>query len=269
MAPWIIAKMPPHRQYTEAFGGAASVLLQKNRVQAEIYNDLDSELVNLFRVVRDCGQELLEKLQLTPFSRLEFEESYRSVDSPLEQARRTVVRSFLGFGSAAACGANTGFRSQTHGSGGYSGIDWRRLPTHLAAVIERLRGVVLENCEALDLLARHDAPTTLHYVDPPYVLSTRKQKNPYCSKGYRHEMKDEDHIALAAVLRGLSGMVMVSGYRCDLYRDLYRGWHRLQRKSLADGARPRLECLWFNEAAWSRIPQVNLFHGQSVEALKA
>ena len=53
LAPWIIAHFPPHRVYTEAFGGGASVLLRKGRAKSEVYNDLDSEVVNLFRVLQD------------------------------------------------------------------------------------------------------------------------------------------------------------------------------------------------------------------------
>jgi DNA adenine methylase len=58
LAPWVIENMPPHRVYIEPFGGAASVLIRKKRSYAEIYNDLDGEVVNLFRVCRDRGDEL-------------------------------------------------------------------------------------------------------------------------------------------------------------------------------------------------------------------
>jgi DNA adenine methylase len=258
MAQKILAQMPAHRNYTEPFGGAASVLLQKPRAASEVYNDLDGELVSLFEVVRDRGAELAQKLADTPYSRTEFERSYFAASCRLEQARRTVVRSFMGFGSAAASGANTGFRSQTHGSGGSAAHDWRRLPAHLDRIIDRLRGVVLENCDASDVLTRHDAADTLHYVDPPYVMSTRKMKNPWCSKGYRHEMTDEAHTELANVLRELGGMVMLSGYPSPLYSSLYQDWHCVQSEALADGARERVECLWFNSAAWSRRPQMQL-----------
>jgi len=100
LAPWIIKHFPSnHRVYCEPFGGAASVLLQKRPCYAEIYNDLDSEVVNLFCIVRDRGSELREALRYTPFSRIEFELSYETTDDEFERARRMVVRSFMGFGT--------------------------------------------------------------------------------------------------------------------------------------------------------------------------
>lgn len=116
LAPWIIQHMPPHRVYVEPFGGAASVLLRKPRTYAEVYNDMDGEIVNLFKVARDDSERLKHLLELTPFSRDEFAASYEPTSNPIEQARRTVVRSFLGFGSNAHAKA-TGFRANSNRSG--------------------------------------------------------------------------------------------------------------------------------------------------------
>jgi len=99
LAPWIISHFPRHRIYVEPFGGSGSVLLRKKRSEVEVYNDLDGEIVNLFRVARDNGEELSRQIFLTPYSRDEFVKSFELSDDPLEQARRTIVRSFQGFGS--------------------------------------------------------------------------------------------------------------------------------------------------------------------------
>ena len=101
LAPWIISHFPPHRVYVEPFGGAASVLLRKPRSYAEVYNDLDREIVSLFRVARERGEELRRALELTPFARQEYLEAWHPSDDPLEQARRTVIRAYMGFASAA------------------------------------------------------------------------------------------------------------------------------------------------------------------------
>lgn len=243
MAPKIIGHFPAHRCYVEPFGGGASVLLRKPRTYAEVYNDLDGEIVNLFRVVRDHGEDLRRVLELTPFSRTEFFESYEPCDDPIEQARRTTVRSFMGFGSASASGNKTGFRANSSRSGTTPALDWRNYPGTLGLTIERLRGVVIENRDAMEVMSQHDGPQTLHYVDPPYPHSTRSTGADM--KGYKHEMTDQQHRDLAAFLHTMTGMVIVSGYACDLYdKELYPDWKRVDFRALADGARERTEVIW-------------------------
>jgi DNA adenine methylase len=180
LAPWIISHFPPHQIYVEPFGGAASVLLQKPRCYAEIYNDLDGEIVSLFRVARDRGRELQQLIELTPYSRAEFHDSFVASDDPLEQARRTVMRSYMGFGGNLTR-ANRDQTPQRTGFRDYSkknrqsipAGDWRNWPGALPLIIDRLRGVIIENRPAARVMAEHDTPETLHYVDPPYVHSTR------------------------------------------------------------------------------------------------
>lgn len=249
LGPWVIRHLPPHRTYVEPFGGAASVLLRKPRSYAEVYNDLDGEIVNLFRVARDRGDELHRALELTPFARDEFVDSYIPSDDAVEQARRTVVRSFMGFGSNAHF-RKSGFRNNSSRSGTTPATDWRNYPSAFTAVIERLRGVCVENRNAIDVMLAHDAEDTVHYVDPPYVAACR-------GKGvdYHHEMTDADHEALAGVLRQLRGAVVLGGYRCGLYDDLYSGWERVDIATHADGARDRVEGLWLSRGS----PQMGMF----------
>lgn len=247
---WIISHFRPHRIYTEAYGGGGSVLLAKERSHAEVYNDLDSEIVNLFRVVRERGLEIRAALALTPYARDEYRQSFLPSDDPMEQARRTVIRSFMGFGSNALCrSAKSGFRSNSNRSHTTPAHDWANYPAALDRIIKRLQGVIIENRHALDVLACHDGVETLHYVDPPYVHSTRTAWAGRGSRaGYRHEMTDQDHQEMAMALRRLSGTVILSGYRCPIYDDLFSDWQRFDDSALADGARPRLESLWIKES---------------------
>ena len=265
LAPWIIEHLPPHRIYVEPFGGGASVLLRKPRSHGEIYNDLDSEITNLFRVVRQRGDELIEVLRLTPFSREEFVEAWEPSADALEQARRTIIRSFMGFGSAAITRARlpdrpgrgglqkTGFRANSNRSGTTPAHDWANYPWSLTATIERLQGVVIENRDAFALIPQHDGYDTVFYVDPPYLHCTRDRGN-----DYRHELGDADHVALGELLHSLSGMVVLSGYPSDTYRKLYADWTCIDRKAIADGGRPRTECLWLNKAAQQNLIQKRL-----------
>lgn len=241
LAPWIIGHFPPHRVYTESFGGGASVLLRKPHSYAEVYNDLDGEIVNLFRVAREDGDKLRESLHYTPFARAEFDLSYQPTQDPLEQARRTVVRSFMGFGSNSH-NQPTGFRANSNRLGTTPSHDWANYPKALELIVQRLQGVVIENRDALAVIESHDCPEALHYVDPPYVHSARDK-----GVDYRHEMSDEDHRRLAGFLRSLRGSVVLSGYRSALYNELYADWVCVEKAAHADGARDRVEVLWMNK----------------------
>ena len=252
LAPWIVGFFPAHHIYVEPFGGAASVLMHKTRAKNEVYNDLHHEVVNVFRVLRDPAEaaRLAQLIRLTPFARAEFEQSYEPSDDPIEQARRTVLRSFMGFGSGAAFSKHaTGFRTGARG-GRHAGAasDLNSWPDEVPAFVERLRGVSIEAQDALYLMARTDGPATLFYVDPPYPLATRSNARGVRQK-YAKELTDDDHRRLAGVLHDLQGMVVLSGYPCDLYdRELFPGWERHERRALADGARMRTEVVWLNPA---------------------
>lgn len=257
LAPWIISHFPAHRVYVEPFGGAASVLLRKPRSYAEVYNDLDTDAVNLFRVLRapETASRLVELLRLTPFARGDFEEAYQASADPVERARRLVIRSFMGFGSNGHARA-TGFRANSNRSGTTPAHDWANYPDCLLAVIERLQGVVIESKDAKAVMAAHDGPETLHYVDPPYVFATRAD----AGSDYNHELTDDDHGELLSFLNTLGGKVVLSGYPHPLYDEALADWRRVERDALADGARKRVEVLWINQAASAHL-QPDFFTG--------
>lgn len=246
LAPWVISHFPSHRVYVEPFGGAASILLRKSRVQGEVYNDLDGDVVCLFEVLRSAEQarQLARLVALTPFARDEFDLAREQAAAPIERARRLLVRSFMGQGSCILYEKN-GFRSKRSGSA-YPAQDWMNFPPVLEAVATRLRGVVIEHLDALEIIKRYDSQDTLFYVDPPYVCSTRTDKG---TKAYRHELSDDDHRSLAEALHNIKGMVVLSGYDCQLYNELYAGWRRVSRNTRADRAVKRTETLWFSPNA--------------------
>ncbi len=247
-AKWISQWMPAHRRYVEPFMGACSVLMRKARSHAEVVNDLDGQIVSLFCVLRDRGTELREALRLTPFARAEFEAAWEIAECPVENARRTIVRAFMGFGSAAATESRpngrimTGFRGISDRSGTTPAHDWANYPDCMEAMIQRLQGVVIENRPATEVIERYDSKEALFYVDPPYVMESRADAD----ADYRHEMSDEDHCALAEVLRRCDGRVILSGYPSELYDRLFADWYCVKRKAFADGARDRTEVLWMN-----------------------
>lgn len=242
--------MPAHQVYVEPFGGAGSVLMRKPRAAAEVYNDIWGVVVDVFRCLRDpaTAAELDRRLRLTPFARTEFFAATLNDDDDLvERARKTIIRSFMGFGSASTNGDYlTGFRASSSRSGTIPPHDWANYPDCIPHFVARLLGVVIENRPAIEVIKHHDTSETLHYVDPPYPHVTRNMKRG--NAAYAHEMHDADHEQLAEVLHGVQGMVMLSTYGNELYDRLYPDWHRMAVHAQADGARKRVEVLLLNPA---------------------
>jgi DNA adenine methylase len=243
------------------------VLLRKPRSPNEVLNDLDGDIVNVLRVLRDRPGELERRVRLTPFSQEEFHATYGDPPAdPVERARWTLVRQMFGFGTSGLVRSHTGFRHTSHRNRhqGYA-HDWARYPDSIRSFCERLRGVVISREPALACIDRHDVAGALFYVDPSYVHSTRGPVGMDGKNGYRHEMDDADHEELAGRLHACEAAVVLSGYRCDLYDRLYASWRRLDRSHYSQGQRSsvrRTESLWLSPAAVSRGAQRTLFGGR-------
>jgi DNA adenine methylase len=170
LAPWLISQFPTHRIYVEAFAGAASVLIRKPRTYGEIFNDLDSEVVNVFRVLQDpsTAAALERRIVLTPFAREEFRRAYEEPTDDVDRAAKMIIRSFMGFGSASMTRMHiTGFRSNASRCGSTPAQDWAKWPDAITGFTDRFQGVCVENRDAIAVMAQHDSLSTLHYVDPP------------------------------------------------------------------------------------------------------
>ncbi len=253
LAPWIIQHFPPHKVYVEVFGGGASVLLRKPPSKIEVYNDLDDDLVNFFRVLRSPRQcaALCEALRRTPYSRIEYDRAHVPAKGAVERARRLTIRAHLGFGSNAGTRrSRCGFRAKDWSSRQANNLAWPRVPDAIAAASARFAGVIVEASDACKLIRTKDSPTTLFYCDPPYVNATRT--NQAKDHSYRHELTDEDHRQLATTLGAVVGLVVLSGYPSGLYDELYAGWPSITRASRTQGnARTqwRTEKLWLSPRA--------------------
>jgi len=264
LADWIIGFFPPHRVYCEPFGGAASVLLKKPRSKSEIYNDLDKEIVNVFRVMQNVEhrERLLELLYYTPYARIEFKQAWGTSMDPVERARRVIIRAQMGFGSAGATKGSTGFRSNARTKNRYTNevSDWLKYQDALPAIIDRLRHVNIENRPALDVIRSNDGDDTLFYVDPPYLHETRVMRGTY----YRHEMTDAEHDELISCLVSLSGMVIVNGYYSEVYEMGLQGWLQFTRQSRAAanrGTKCSTEVIWLNPLCARTLAQKEMQRG--------
>ena len=234
--------------FCDVFGGSAAVLINRAPVPVETYNDIDSELVNFFRVLRDHSEELIRAVALTPFSREELVIACGPANglSRLERARRFYVRARqtrTGLAQTSSEGrwAHCVLTSRAGMAGAVS--RWLGAVEHLPEIAQRLQRVQVENAPAIEVIRRYDTEDTLFYVDPPYVHRTRGD-----AKAYAFEMADRDHEELAEVLSGVRGRVVLSGYRNSLYDRLYAGWRRVDapEKTCHSVRTKRQESLWIN-----------------------
>ena len=237
---WLLPNLPLDKpqHFVDVFGGGGSVILNREPVKLETYNDLDGEVVNFFTMLRDRGPELLEKLMLTPNSRSEFQRMLATNPTePLERARRyyALVRQSRVFSPRSHAGDwRTRVKPRRH--------EWK--VGNLVPVIDRLARIQIECLPALSILDKYDRPTTLFYCDPPYLHRTRAQTNRYLG-----EMTESQHFELAAKLNGCDARVAISGYPSELYQELYSGWRVVTKDtytSVDSSANPRVESLWMN-----------------------
>lgn len=247
MTDWIISNFPlgyEKMTYCEPFCGSCAVFLNKKRSVIETINDLDGWVINLFKVIRERPEELARLIELTPWSRQEYKQSYVMTGDSLEDARRFMVRMWQAIGSKTS--DITGWRNNIQDLNGNVNQWVNGLPKRIIEVSWRLRHtkghqVNIENQDAFKLLGRYARPYVFIYADPPYVRSTRSNRL------YKYEMTDDQqHIQLLEILKIHPGPVLLSGYDNQIYNDLLDGWHKEYYKANCEGGRSRTEVLWMN-----------------------
>lgn len=247
---WLLPLLPECHHYCEPFAGSAAVLINRPPSPVETYNDLDGEVANFFRVLRDEGEELTRLIGLTPFSREEFGIACELDPevTAVERARRFYIRARqvrTGLAQTATIGRWANCKNTSRA--GMSGVvsRWLGGVQSLPEIAERLLRVQIENRPAVDIVRLYDSPTTLFYCDPPYVHATRGD-----SKAYSCEMTDDQHVELAEALNAAEGMVAFSNYECELLEELYPAskWfkHISPPKTNHATKGTRTEVLWTN-----------------------
>jgi DNA adenine methylase len=217
---WLLPLLPPAGHYVEPFGGGASVLLNRKASMMETYNDLNGDVVNFFKVLREKREALIEALQLTPLSRAEFNAAKIGENglSDVERARRFAVLIQQGRNSVPD-NPKVGWGFRVESSNGR----WRRLIESLPAVADRLARTQIESRPALEVIKRYDSDKTLFYCDPPYPQAGRRTYKEYG----RFEMTDDDHRKLGEVLNRVKGRAAVSSYKTKLYDEIFKGWRMI------------------------------------------
>lgn len=245
LAPWIVQYLPRTPHYVEPYCGSAAVFFNLPwRPKHAVLNDLSGDIVNLFRVIRERGDELAALIEMTPWAREEYRQSYEPTDDGLERARRFLVRVWQSHGSYAVAGRNTWSIGPIDDGGTPRAYGWRRLPQMITDCALPLWEAHIANDPAMDIIAQYARPSALLYVDPPYPLALRKP-GIYTVDN----MTDADHLALLDALDAHPGPVVLSGYHCALYDDRLAHWHTVETKAQAEKGNTRTEVLWLNERA--------------------
>lgn len=256
--------IPNHKIYVEVFGGGASLLFAKKPSKVEVYNDIDGDLVNFFRVLRDKEkfEEFYRKVCLTPYSREEFyfcRDTYKECKDEVERAYRWFVMAKQSFCGDIGKNPSWGYVITTSSRNiAKIVLNWLSTIEMLPEIHQRLMIVQIENDDFRKIIPRYDTEETFFYLDPPYVPETRK------GGGYKYEMSLEDHKELVDILLKIKGKALLSGYKHDVYRPLEEnGWIRIEintacyavgrtrftkilGKNSAKLKQPRTECLWLN-----------------------
>ena len=237
--------LPTHLPtYVEPFGGMASVLLNREPTEVEVYNDIDPGLYGLMSTLASEPGSILDDMRLTPYSRSEFDLAYATLDD--DPVRCMIVRSQQAVMRVTRKTKSGWSRNVTAST---RVVDaWAGIPSTLRRMAKRLRDVVVTNENALEVIAEYDSPDTLFYLDPPYTMDARTG-----GVGYRSEVDDDFHRKLAEHASCLLGHVAISGYRSELYDQLFPApkWTRYDSaKRHSDRLKatraPRVESLWVN-----------------------
>ena len=244
---FLTSLMPPSNEvnlFADVFGGGAHVVLNVE-YRYRVYNDIDKDLVNFFRVLRDSPDELIKQIALTLYAREELVLACEPTDDPVEKARRFFVKVKQSrFGRSQVTGRQWKRSTKSYPWKPLSET-WSKSAEGLAPIAHALTRIQVENEPAVKVIEDYDSPTNFFYCDPPYVLSTRSG-----GKAYRYEMSDEEHRALATALNNCEAKVMVSGYKGGLYDELFSAgrWQRIDDKEkFANSSKDiRQESVWIN-----------------------
>ena len=231
----LLPLFPSHKIYVEPFGGGASLLMGKEPSSVEVYNDLDSGLVDFFRVLRNKDQfaEFHQQVSLIPYAREEYDycrKAWRETKDPVSRAVAWFVVARMAFSGDFGAGWSSTVSRSVRGMP-RSVSDWLTAIDRLPEVAERLLRVQIEQSDFRKILDRYDTPNTFFYCDPPYIHATRSAGK------YAHELDDNDHQDLVDLLLTRRAKIMLSGYDHPIYQRLMdHGWRKVQWETACHAA---------------------------------
>lgn len=250
---------PKHIHFVDVFMGSLAVSLNKQPSKIDTANDINGDVVNFFKVLRENPEELISSLLLTPIAREEFNASW-DMDgcSELEKARKFYVRIRQSFCGMGAQRKNKGWhmvKTKSRANLGETISKWHGGIEKLYPVIDRLTHIQIENKDFRTLIPSLDFKDAFFYCDPPYPRDVRSSYN-----DYKFEFSKKDHEELAELLKNIKGLAMVSGYDGPTMKKLYGDWyiHKFPVKYNNIRSSQVQECIWMNYDP-SQIKKTPLF----------
>ncbi len=253
----IVSLMPNHLHYVEPFFGGGAVLLAKDPESvSEVVNDLNYDLTNFWKVLQKESDfaEFKRLVGTIPFSELEWKEAKNrhAFRSPTDLVGVHCAVDFFIICRQSLSGRTREFTSITktrvrRGMNNEVSAWWSCIDG-LDAVYHRLRRVIILNAQpAIKVIQNHDTPSTLGYLDPPYLHETRKSTKAYG----QYEMSDKDHEDLLDTICQCRGKIMISGYQSKMYDVKLREWNRHSfdlpnNSAMGKKKERREEILWKN-----------------------
>lgn len=156
VADWIISHMPEHEAYLEPFFGGGAIFFSKEPVGYETINDINSDVTNLFKIIRDYPAELAYLVNFTPYSRQEFDLSWTDSEglSEIEKARLFLIKCWQGFGGRLS--SKPGWACEIQPGAKRNSIvnRWNRVPKAISSIVERLKNAQIENMDAIKLIKK-------------------------------------------------------------------------------------------------------------------
>ena len=207
---WIQGRMPIHQCYVEAFCGAAAIFFSKAPSEIEVLNDINGELVNMYRVIQHHPEELVRQFKWALSSRTVFDwERQKDPETltDIQRAARFYYLQKLAFGGRVD--------GQTFGTATTSPprLNLFRLEEDLSQAHLRLNGVYVENLSWVEVVTRYDREHTLHYLDPPY----------WATEGYGVDWTFDNYVQMAELARSIEGMMIISVNDIPEMREVFDG----------------------------------------------
>jgi DNA adenine methylase len=248
LSPWLIDLFPQEEYslYVEAFAGGGSVLLNKQPTEREVLNDIDSDLIAIWMVLKERSSAFIEELRTWSYTEESFQKAKDMTPSnQMEKAVKEYVLRRMSRG-----GMKKAFAWSKRLRGGKPGDvnAWETMLDLLPTIHQRLQNVEIRNESWEKVFEDYSSSEAFFYLDPPYVKSTRHKS---ATNVYDHEMTDKQHEKLLDACLNSSAKIMISGYQSPLYTSKLKKW-QFNYKTIAnhssqtDRKAVKLECVWRN-----------------------